>query len=39
MPLTISLPPTATDDSAEPAVEPFAEGSALFKVLLPLLAR
>jgi CubicO group peptidase (beta-lactamase class C family) len=39
IPLTISLPPTATDDSAEPAVEPFAEGSAQYRVLLPLLAR
>jgi CubicO group peptidase (beta-lactamase class C family) len=39
IPLTISLPPTATDDSSEPAAEPFAEGSAQYRVLLPLLAR
>jgi CubicO group peptidase (beta-lactamase class C family) len=37
--LPIVLAPTATDDSTEPAGAPFAEGSSLNRVHLPLLAR
>lgn len=37
--IPISLPPTASDDSTEPATAPVAEGSMIYRLRLPMLRR